>query len=115
MNCSAIAICRSSSRMNRRTRTFVSTARILFSDVPPNSFVDLFERVKGRLPVTEDCSMNVLRRVAAGAPDDDFVALFFPFQHRARTDAELPPDLGRNGDLTLCGDFRLRHEVIVPR
>ena len=57
--------------------------------------------------------MYVFRRIAAGLSDDDPVAVFFPFQHRARTDTQPLAYLGGNRDLALRRDPRMckRHEI----
>jgi len=51
----------------------------------------------------EQSLMNVFRGVTPGLANDDAVALLVPFEHRARPDAKLAPDLSRNRDLTLRG------------
>jgi hypothetical protein len=49
---------------------------------------------RGMFP--EQSAMNVLGSESAGAPDDDFVALFVPFQDGSGTDSELAPNVGGN-------------------
>src|SRR5438067_7167496 len=117
MNSSAISACAASSRMKRRTRMFVSTARMLFAHVAGDPLVHFFQRAALRRPVRENRAVDILGGIAPGAPDKHPIAVFFPFEKRARTNAQLPPDLGGNGGLTLRRDFRLRecHGDIVPR
>ena len=60
---------------------------------------------------------DVFEGVGAGPPDDDLVAFRIPLQYRPRTNAEPTPHFSRDGDLPLCGEFRLSdwHDVILPR
>jgi hypothetical protein len=47
----------------------------------------------------------VLEAVLTGTPHYNLVALLIPFEHGPRPNAELAPNLGRNGYLTLGGQF----------
>ena len=51
--------------------------------------------------------MDILRCIAPRLANDDPVAIIVPFQNRTRTDAEPLADLGRNRNLTLCGELRM--------
>ena len=51
--------------------------------------------------------MNILGCKATRLANDDSIALIVPFQNRTRADAKPLTDLGRNGNLTLCGEFRM--------
>ena len=51
--------------------------------------------------------MDFLRCKPAGVPHDDSIAVFVPFQDRARADAKLTANLDGNGNLPLRGDFGL--------
>jgi hypothetical protein len=57
--------------------------------------------------------MNVLGRIATRLTHDDLAAGIVPFQNRPRTDAQLLADLGRNGDLTLCGELGMSESHVV--
>ena len=68
---------------------------------------EFFESVGFGLPGGEYCPMNILRRKAAGPANHDFTGVFLPFENRTRADAEPPPDISGNGDLSLGGEFRI--------
>jgi len=51
--------------------------------------------------------VNVLGCKATRLANDHSVALIVPFQNRTRADTKPLADLGRNGDLTLCGELRM--------
>src|SRR3982750_3625775 len=97
---SAAAVCWGSSRVASRTRTLVSTARMAALDVLPHPALELVER-PGLGSLLEERAVDVLRRVAASAPNHHPLALFVPLQNRARTDAESLADLLGYGDLSL--------------
>jgi hypothetical protein len=61
--------------------------------------------------------MDVFERVPACSTHNHTLSVFFPLEERTRTYAEFSSNLGRNGDLTLGCDFRLRqcHGHILPR
>src|SRR5438874_2265409 len=102
---SAADTCWTSSRVMRRTRTFVSMACMLFTHVLSDAFLQLLQGPRfGRL--REERSMDIFERVLADAPDHDFVAFLFPLQDGAWADPELAANLSRNGDLALRCDFR---------
>ena len=71
--------------MSRRTPSFISVSVLGLGEV-------------------EDGPMHLLRRVAAGTADHDFVTLVVPLQYRTRTDAQLPANPGGNRDLALRGE-----------
>ena len=70
----------------------------------PYGFFQVLDPARPRPSVPEQGPVHFLRRIPAGAADDDPAAFLVPFENRPRTDAELPPYLGWNRDLTLCGD-----------
>ena len=83
MNRSAASTCRASSLVNNRTRTLVSTARTPPLDVPGDASLQLRKVLRlGRR--RKQPLVNVLRGKAAGAPDDDAIALIVPFEHKIR-------------------------------
>src|SRR5215510_15579919 len=98
-NDSAAATCFRSSRVTRRTRTFVSTARMFFLHIAPHAFIELFHPLRSRYPLDKDCPMNVFRRIPAGFAYDHGVAFLLPFQHGARADTEFSSHFYRNGNL----------------
>src|SRR5918999_3007788 len=73
-NDSAAATCFRSSRVTRRTRTLVSTARMFFLHVASHAFIEVFYFLRSRYPLRKDCPMNVFRRIPAGFAHDDGVA-----------------------------------------
>src|SRR5919109_4025123 len=95
-NDSAAVTCLRSSRVTRRTRTLVSTARMFFLHIAPHALIELFNLLGGGCPLRKDRAMNVLRRIPAGFAYDHGVAFFIPFQHRARADTELSSHFHRN-------------------
>src|SRR5436305_3953315 len=113
---SAAAVCCASSRVASRTRRLVSTARMAALDVLPHPALELVQR-PGLGLLLEERAMDVLRRIAAGAPDHHPLALFVPLQDRARSNAEPLADLLGYGDLSLGRQLRVcdRHDWIVPR
>lgn len=85
---SAEAVWRESSMVIRRTRTFVSTARITPACVVPDAFFQLIDTPRFRCPRTGQLPMDIRGTEAARTTDNDLVAVLFPFQDRARTDAK---------------------------
>src|SRR3569832_1973800 len=53
--------------------------------------------------------MDIFVGVAASAANDDFAVFLIPFEDRARSDAQLTPDGGRNGNLSLGSKFGMSH------
>src|SRR5438876_1545126 len=100
----------------RRTRTFVSMARMFGPDVTPDRLFQLIELPGFWLP-GKHRPMDVFERVPACTPNNHALAVFFPFENCAGPDTELAANLGWHRDLTLRGDFGLRssHGVILPR
>src|SRR6266542_1208285 len=96
-NASAAATCFASSRVTRRTSTFVSAARMAPLDVPPHTLFHLGDRPGPGRPRKQRL-MNLGRGERARATDNDLLAILVPLQDRARPDTELLPDLGRHGD-----------------
>jgi hypothetical protein len=78
-----------------------------FRDMPPDTSLQFVDRPRRRSS-PEQRSMNVLRGVTAGFTHDDVTAFVMPFQDGSRTDAEPLSDFGRNRDLTLRGELRMR-------
>src|ERR1035437_2494905 len=114
---SAAAVWRESSRAIRRTRTLVSTARITLSDVPPDAFFQISDTVRFRLPLPEQCLMDIQGTEAGRTTDNDPVVIFLPFQYRTGSDPELSAHVHRDGNLPLCRELRVRHRHtdILPR
>src|SRR6478609_6158449 len=96
MNASAEAAWRESSRVVRRTKTLVSTARISFPNSPPDSFFHLVECSRLRRLSREQRPMNFLRRKLPRSPHNHLVAVFLPLQNRTRTDTQLLPNFDGN-------------------
>src|SRR5581483_2103217 len=84
-----------------RTRTFVSTARMLLADILGDGLVHLVDRYWLRLPSFEQRPMDILGCELTAPSNDNFVAFELPFQKRTGADAELSAHLSRNGDLAL--------------
>ncbi len=105
-----------SSLVTRRTKTFVSTARMAPLDVVAPSGLQVRQGVVFRCR-GEDCPMNVFRCVQPDPPDNDLLPFLIPLQNRSRTDSEPSSNLRRHGDLPLCGELRLRdwHGFRLPR
>src|SRR5581483_2997915 len=97
---SAAAVCRASSRVASRTRRLVSTARMAALDVLPHPAFELVER-PGLGWFVKERAVDILRGMAAGAPDHHPLPLFIPLQDRAWSDAEPLADLLGHGDLSL--------------
>src|ERR1044071_4463170 len=106
-NSSAASTCAASSRVSRRTRTFVSIARMLCPDVTTDRFLQLGERAWFWLG-GEDRAVDVFERVPACAANDDPFPFLFPFEHGTRSDAQFSSNLNRNRDLPLGRDLGLR-------
>jgi hypothetical protein len=93
----------------------LSTARMAALDVLLDPFLNLLQCQRfGR--VREQRPMQVLRGVTAGSADDDFVALLFPLENRARAQAQPATNLDGYGNLALGGQLGLCecHELMVP-
>jgi hypothetical protein len=60
--------------------------------------------------------MDLFRGEASSFTNYDTVAVLVPLEHGTGTDSEFLTDFGRDGDLTLCGEFRMgeRHGDILP-
>src|SRR5690348_4246818 len=100
-NASAASTCPGSSRVIRRTSRFVSIACMLALHARADALLELHGRVAFRRPV-EQARVDVLGAVEADTTDQDrSVRALLPGQHRAGREAELPPHVGRNGDLRL--------------
>ena len=107
MKASAAATCRGSSRVTRRTRTFVSTARMASLRVSAQASLQFSKR-----PMVRGLREQGLVQVGGGessqAPNDDPLAVLLPFKRRARTNTELPADGSGNRDLSLSCEPRVR-------
>src|SRR4030095_52043 len=79
-NNSAAATCFRPSRVIRRTRTLVSTARMFFLHIAPDAFVELFYLLRSRYPLRKDCPINVFRRIPVGFAYDHGFDLPPPFR-----------------------------------
>src|SRR6266545_5447359 len=104
---SAAPAWRSSSRVRRRTRRFVSTARMPLPDVGPDPGLQLREAAPPGRAAREESLMHLGRREPAGPAHDDALPVLAPLDHRTGADPEAAPHLGGDGDLTLRGDARL--------
>jgi len=51
--------------------------------------------------------VNILGCKPTRLANDHSIALIVPFQNRTRADTKPLADLGRNGNLTLCGELRV--------
>jgi len=82
------------------------------SHVSPYPFLHLTD-CPGLGSTREQRSMHVFGGVPTGAPHDDLLALFVPFENGAGRESELPANSCRDGDLTLGGELRLtdRHAI----
>src|SRR6185295_1589822 len=103
---SAAAVCSASSRVARRTRTLVSTARMTGFHVAARPLFEVLQRLRLRR-LGEQGTVHIFGRIAARPPDHDASALLLPFQDRSRADAEPTADFSRYGDLTLRGELRM--------
>jgi hypothetical protein len=101
MKDSAAATCFWSSRVTRRTKTFVSTARMLVFHVAQDAFIEVSQLPRLRSAFGKDRSVDILRGVPTGFANDDCIAFLIPFQNRAWTDTELSSHFGGNRNLTL--------------
>src|SRR5437870_556960 len=101
----------------RRTRTFVSTARMPFLDVPSNTFFEFAGCTRSPGSVWKHSPMNVFGVVPPGTADNDSFSLFFPLQNGAGTDTQFPADFQWHRGLSLRCNLRLGewHNVILPR
>src|SRR5437899_10712018 len=84
------------------------------SDVPPQAFLHLLERVRLRRCLPEQYPMNVLGRMTTGSTHHDRSALFLPLQYGARAQAQFATHLGRHRDLALRGELRMSERHRVP-
>src|SRR4051794_18879524 len=116
MYVSAVRTCEASSRVMRRTSTFVSTACMLLPKMRSDGRFHFLDRVRlGR--GFENGAMNIFERVFPNLANDESSVVCLPLQNRSRTNSKRATDLSGNGDLTLRGNLRLRkcHGDIVPR
>jgi hypothetical protein len=96
--------------------TFVSTARMSFGGGSTQAGLQLCQRFTGSA-FREKRSVDFRGGMGSRPPDNDSFTVFLPFEHRARRESELAPDLDRHGDLTLSCQFGRgeRHAVTLPR
>ena len=106
-NASAAETCLGSSRVTNRINTFVSTARMPASNVPFDSFFQLPKRLPLGRPFGEQSSVHVIGCNLSRFSDNDPVAVLIPFEHGTGSYPEPATDLGRDRDLSLCGEPRL--------
>src|SRR5215831_18975329 len=106
MNSSAARTCARSSRTTKRTRIFVSTARMPLADVRPNGFLHIHRRFFPReFLLREQRVVDILRGIPSGPTNYHILALFVPLEHRPWPHAELLSNLRRHRDLALRGNF----------
>src|SRR6476661_2441349 len=91
-----------------RTTTFVSAARMSPPHVSTKAVLQLGKTPPLRWSFGKYCPVRVLRRGAPGAAHDNLLAVFVPLEHRSRPDAKAPAHFSGNGDLSLCGELRVR-------
>src|SRR5262249_15652479 len=106
---SAAATCLRSSRVTRRTKTFVSRARMFFLHVAPHVFVELFYFLRSGCPLGKDRSVNIFLGIPASFAHDYRIAFLVPLQDRAGADTEFSSHFRWNRYLTLSGNLRLRY------
>src|SRR5947207_15967092 len=90
----------------RRTRTFVSTARMPLPRVAPDTRLELLERLPLWGARGEDRPMDILGGVALRPADDNGAAVVAPLEDGARATAKAPADRRRDGQLALGGEPR---------
>src|SRR5262249_49570912 len=115
-NDSAADTCFGSSRATRRTRTFVSTARMASLRVGLEALPELGQAPTPRR-LGEEGLVQIGRCEPTDAPNDYLLALLMPLEGRPWANAKLPSNRGRDRDLTLRGEARLcnRHDGTLPR
>src|SRR4051794_21672819 len=89
-----------SSRTNSRTRTLVSTARMLPADVFSNRVLGIHRR-PWRNAIRKQRLMYLLGAVAASPAHDHLIAFFVPLQDRSRPDPEPLTNFRGHRDLAL--------------
>jgi hypothetical protein len=70
------------------------------ANVLSDSLFDIDGTTSGRA-IREQRSVDILRRITTGSPNNDLVLVLVPLEHRTRTDAELLANLSGHGNLTL--------------
>src|ERR1035437_8843217 len=105
-NDSAAVTCFGSSRVIRRTRTLVSTARMPLPHVLPNPLFQLSDASRFR-SLGKQLPMNLLRAESTRPPDHDSFAVLVPFQNGTGANFQLPPHLRGNRYLSLRSHLRL--------
>src|SRR4029453_1920827 len=105
-----------SSRATRRTRTFVSTARMAPLRVGPKTLPELGQASTARR-LGEKRRVQIGRCEPPDAPKQYPLAFLMPLEGGPRADAKLPTHFRGNRDLTLCSQARLgdRHMITLPR
>src|ERR1700679_2659711 len=104
VNLSATSTCSRLSRAMSRTTRLVSTARMLLAHVFSNRILNVRFSLLGHL-LWKERRVNVHRRISPCSANKHAIIVLVPFEDGAWTDAELLANLGRYGDLTLCGNF----------
>jgi hypothetical protein len=79
-----------------RTRTLVSTARTTQASVLPERLFDIHGLGRATAIRPEEGSVDPRRRVTTGTANQERTIARFPFEHRARPDAERTPNDGGN-------------------
>src|SRR5205809_4110548 len=108
---------RSSDLVMRRTRTFVSTARMPLPRVAPDTRLELVERLPLWGARGEDRPMDILGGVAPRSADDNGAAVVASLEDGARANAKAPADRRRDGHMALGGEPRVgnrRHTYQLP-
>jgi hypothetical protein len=77
------------------------------SNVPFDSFFQLPKRPPLGRPFGEQGSVHVIGCNLSRFSDNDPVAVLIPFEHGTGSYPEPATNLGRDGDLSLCGEPRL--------
>src|SRR5574341_1402264 len=115
-NDSAADTCFGSSRATRRTRMFVSTARMAPLRVGLKALPELGQAPTPRR-LGEECLVQIGGCELADAPNHYLLALLMPLDGRPRANPKLPSNCRRYRDLALRGQARLggRHSKSLPR
>ena len=105
-NTSAGATCFGSSRVSKRTRRFVSTARIFLAHATADRLLQLFRAFRFR-SIAKESMVDIFRGVPADSSDHDMIVFLFPLEDGTWSDPQLSPNLGGYRDLALRCELRL--------
>jgi len=86
MNFSAAPTCAASSRATKRTKTFVSTARMPFSAVLSDTCLYIRGTCLSRR-LRKECLMDILRAIPSRPTYDDMIVLLVPLKYGTRPNA----------------------------